>query len=163
MKSEIDSKLVRSTVVSRSVTRVAVGRLKVVANVIASFFTRVGDRVSATVAWLIEESASKKLTIPVFLASLVIVSCGGDNDSSITVDSQGGANSGSPTPQIESESADGTNAADINGVLSSAFGSGVYCADVEPLNDGSGVPYNFISRQQAGAEPMRHTGHGSST
>ena len=153
MKSEIDSKLVRSTVVSRSVTRVAAGRLKVVANVIASFFTRVSAGGGATVARVIEDSASKKLTIPVFFASLVLVSCGGDSDSSITVDSQGGANSGSPTPQIESESADGTIAADINGVLSSAFGSGVYCADVEPLNDGSGVPYNFISRQQAGAEP----------
>ena len=59
MKSEIDSKLVRSTVVSRNVTRVAAGRLKVVANVIASFFTRVSAGGGAMVARVIEESASK--------------------------------------------------------------------------------------------------------
>ena len=97
--------------------------------------------------------ASQKLIIPVIIASLALAACGGDSDSSITVDSQGGANSGSSTPQIASELADSGNSTDISGELSSALGSGVYCADVEPLNDGSGVPYNFITRQQAGAEP----------
>ena len=154
MNLEIGHKLVRFTVASCSVTHVAAGRLNVVANVTARVLAKAGAKVGVKDGVKVnDENASKKLSIPLLIASLALVSCGGDSDSSIAVDSQSGANSGSPTPQIESELADSGNSTDLSGVLSSAFGSGVYCADVEPLNDGSGVPYNFITRQQAGAEP----------
>lgn len=91
------------------------------------------------------ERPSRVLIIPATIAMLTLAACGGGNDSVTANNTPADLSDTGVLPEV-------TGAGDISAALGVEPWGDTYCADVEPLNDGRGVAFNYVTRQLEGSD-----------